>query len=204
MLLKLQVLILLNDFNPCMFNWLSNKHLQNRLNFIFIIEQVSITVEDLRCLGFSFRVWNQDCIWRTIDVIIRFDVVLVHHVLMVWELFPLVCTLHLLLLHIGLIAFLHLLLPIVLLLSSSPHLFLPLAHICLFHLLLFYEGWVWLHVHWDDEGCECVSSHDTSIVHQILRGHLTITFIKLAVRFRNSNLKPNWKMSKLITYTYSL
>jgi len=165
MFLELQVFILLNNLNSCMFYWLSNEYLQNRFNFIFIIKQICITIKNLCCFSFTFRIWNQNCIWWPINIIIRFNIILINHILMIRQFFPLISTLHLLLLHIHLVAFLHLLLPIVFFLSASSHLFLSLTHICFLHLLLFYESWVWLHVYWDYKCCKSISSYNTSIIH---------------------------------------
>ena len=174
MLLELKVFILFNNFNSGVFDRFTNKHLQNRFNFVFIIKQISISVKNLSLFYFTFRIWNQNGIWRSINIIVRLNVVLIDHVLMITQFLPQISTLHLLSLHIKLIAFLQLLLSEFFLLSSPSHFFLSLTHICFLHLLFFYQSWIWLHINRNYKCCESITSNNTSIIHKILRGHLTI------------------------------
>jgi len=166
MFLELQVFILLNNFNSGMFYRLSYEYLKNRFHFVFVIKQICITIKNLSCFSLAFWIWNQNCIWWSVDIIIRFKLILVHHLIIFRQFFPLTSTLHLLLvLYINLVAFLHLLLSVIFFLSASSHLFLPLTHICFLHLLFFDKSWVWLHINWDYKCCESISSYNTSIIH---------------------------------------
>jgi len=178
----------LNNFDSCMFDRFSNKHLKNRLDFILIIKKIWISIENLSSLDFSFWVWNEDSIWSSINVVIRLQFKFINHILMVTELFPHVGTLHLNHLHIVLV-FLLLLVSHFFLLPSHPHFFLSLFHIGFFHLLFFNKSRIWLHIDWNDQGGKSISSNHTAIIHDVLRSNLTIGILSLNYWF---------------TYTYSL
>ena len=91
---------------------------------------------------------------------------------------------HILHLHIILLV-LHLSLSNFFLISSLSHFFLSLFHISLLHLLFFNKCWIWLHVYWDNKSCKSISSHDSSIVHNILWCYLTVMNKIKWVRFLN-------------------
>merc|ERR1712195_239539 len=118
MLGQLLVFILLDYFNSSMFNGFSNKHLKNRFNFVFVIEEIRILIPDLSLLWITSSVWNQNSLRWSVNIIVWFDFHFVNHVVMVAQFFPSVSTLHLLHLHI-LLVFLHLLLSKLIFLSSS-------------------------------------------------------------------------------------
>ena len=74
MLLEHRVLILFNDLDSCVLDGLTNEHLENGLNFIFVIEQVGVTFEYLSGFHFSFGVRNENSRWWTVDVVVWLDV----------------------------------------------------------------------------------------------------------------------------------
>lgn len=164
MLGQLLVFILLDYFNSSMFNGFSNKHLKNRFNFVFVIEEIRILIPDLSLLWITSSVWNQDSLRWSVNIIVWFDFHFVNHIVMITQFFPSVSTLHLLHLHI-LLVFLHLLLSKLIFLSSSSNLILSLTHVSFFHFLFFNKCWIWLHVNWNHQSGKSVTSYDSSIVH---------------------------------------
>ena len=107
---------------------------------------------------------------------------------MITELLPSVSALHLLHLHI-LLVFLHLLLSKLIFLSSSSNFILSLSHVSFFHLLFFNESWIRLHIDWNDQSCEGVSSNNSTIVHEILWSNLNILSIWITVSLLTNNLR---------------
>ena len=161
-----------------MFNRFSNKNLKNWFDFIFVIEKIWISVENLSSFNFSLWIRDENCIGGSINIVVWLQFKFVDHILVITELFPHIGALHLNHLHVVLI-FLHLLVSHFFLLSSHSHFFLSLLHVGLFHLLLFNKSRVWLHIDRDDESCKSITSYNTAIIHDVLRGNLTIKHLNI-------------------------
>jgi len=126
------LLVIFDHLNSSMLKAFSNQNLEDGLGFQVEIEQVEVLVDDLNFLVLSFSVRNENSIRGSVDIIVRLNVKLVHHVLGVAELSHDFVTL-LLLHHVGLLLLLHL----VLLILVNGHLLLPSHLLLLFKLLLF-------------------------------------------------------------------
>ena len=167
--------MLFNYFYSSMFNRLSNKYLKNWFNFIFVIEEIGISIENLSCLRLSFRIWNENGRWWSINIVVCLYLCFRNITFTITKLLPVVGPGHLLHLQILISLFLTLALSLSFLSKSTlAHLFLPLLHIGLFHSLLFDQSWVWLHIHRNYKCSKCISTNNTTIVHDVLRCHLAI------------------------------
>lgn len=165
--------ILFNHFDSCIFNGFTNKDLKDWFNFIFVIKKIWISIEYLSYFVITLWIWNENSIWWSINEVVWLQLKLINHVLVIRELFPKVSTLHLSHLKV-LMVLLHLLMSHVLLGTSHSHVILPLTKEGFLHLLLFNESWVWLHVDWDNQSSKGVTTDNTTIIHDVLRGHLPI------------------------------
>jgi len=167
--------MLFNDFYSCVFDTFANQDLQYWLHFIFIIKKIWITFKYLSGLLITLWIWNKNGFRWPINIVVWLYLMLRHEVISITQLLPVIMPGHLLHLYI-LITFLFAIsLSLSLLnLSSHPHFFLPLLHKNLFHSLLFDKSWIWLHIHWNDQCCKCVSTYDSTIIHNVLRSNLTI------------------------------
>ena len=159
-----------------MLNRLSYENLKNWFYLIFKIEQVWIIIKNLSLFQISLWIWYEYSLGRLINIEVIFFIIILDelvHVACITEFLPHVLLLHLLHLDSMLILS-HLLLPHLLLLPSSSKLLLPLFHVGFFHLLLFNQCGIWLHIYRNDKSCESVTSYNSSIIHYVLRSNLTI------------------------------
>ena len=62
--------------------------------------------------------------------------------------------------------------------------------------LLLNTHWVGLHVDWDDKGSEGVSTDDTPIVHDVLRGHLDILTVWIPLTVHRAGIR-SWSVNQL-------
>lgn len=170
-----------------MFNGFSDKYLKNWFNLVFIIKEIRILIPNLSLLWVTSSIWNQNCLWWSINVIIWFNFHFVYHIVMITKLLPSVSALHLLHLHI-LLVFLHLLLSKLIFLSSSSNFILSLSHVSFFHLLFFNKGWIRLHIDRNNQSCESVTSHNSTIVHQVLWSDLNILSVGITVPLLTNDL----------------
>ena len=88
----------LNHFDSSLLESFANKYLKDWLGFHLEIEQVSVVVANLNCLIGSLFVWNVSRRGRSIDIVVRLDLRLILHVVVVIEFDPVVLGHHLLLL----------------------------------------------------------------------------------------------------------
>lgn len=184
---KLCLLELFNSLNTSMLKHFSNEHLQNRLHFEVEIEKVKILINHLDLFVLSLSIWNENCIRGSVNIVVRFNVIFVNHVLVVTQITP--NSFRLSLLHVLDLLLLHLLLAW--LLPFHPF-HLPIFHVLLFellvpnhvhlvaslgffdHLLLLHHHWVWLHVDRNDKSSKCVSTDHSAVEHNILRSYLNV------------------------------
>lgn len=175
MLLEYCIFIFFNDFDSSMLERFADKHLQDGLHLILIIKEIWITFKNLSCFRLSFWIWNEDCIWRPVDVVVWRNFTLGNEAIPVTELFPIVLPRHLL--HLQVLV--SLLLPFSLSLSllseaTLPHLVLALLHVRLLHPLLLYERRIRLHIDRNDECGKRIPADNSTIVHNILRSYLSV------------------------------
>lgn len=129
--------MLFDDFNARMFDGFSNEHLQDWLDFVFVIEEVRITFKNLRGLGLTLGVWNENGRWWPVNKVVWLDLVLRNEVVTVTEVLPVVSPRHLLHLNVLVPLFFALTLPLPFLDKTTlAHLFLTLFHKSLLHSLL--------------------------------------------------------------------
>jgi len=153
------------------FNCLTHQNLQHWLHLPFKIEQIVITVKYLSEFLVPFFVWDVGGIGSPVDEVVRLDFRLVDHVLVVFQVLPLVS--RLVGVHLMLLLFIyHLIVSHLLLLSPLPQFLPPLSLEGLFYLLLLNERWIWLHVDGDDERSKGVSSNNPPVVHDVLGSNL--------------------------------
>jgi hypothetical protein len=112
--------------------------LENWLDLVFIVEEIRISFKNLRGLGLTLSIGNEDSGRRSIDEVVGLDLLLWDKVIAIAELFPVVGPSHLLHLNVLIALFFTLALPLPLLDKSAlTHLILTLLHIGLLHSLLF-------------------------------------------------------------------
>lgn len=158
-----------------MLNRLANQYLKYGLHFIFIIKKLGISFKNLSRFCITLSVRDENCCRRPIDIIIGWNFRLGNKIILITQLFPIIDTRHLLHLHVLFLFFLSLTLSLPLLRQSPlSHFLLSLFHKGLFHPLLFYQSRVRLHIDRNNKCSKRVATNDTSIVHDVLRSHLTI------------------------------
>ena len=165
--------IFFDDFNSGVFNRFTNQDLQNWLDFIIEIKEFWIPVHDLDFLIFTSLILYKYGSWWSINVIVRLNIWFISEVFFVIQCFPKVWTLHLSHLDVLLLLLL-LLMPHFFLMSAHSHFLLSLFHISLINFLLLNECGIRLHINRDNQCCESITTHNTAIIHEILRCHLTI------------------------------
>jgi len=87
--------VLFDDFHPCVFQSFSNEHFKNGLGFQFEIEQVVVLVKYLNVFIVSFGIGDVNWSWGSIDVEVGFELSFISHIIVVFEVFPLLLLLHL-------------------------------------------------------------------------------------------------------------
>ena len=94
MLGELFFLVVLDGLDLGEFDSLADEHLEDGLGLEVKIEEVFISIINLNMLRVALRVRHEYGRRGTIDVVVRLELLLIHHVFVVAELFPLVLRLH--------------------------------------------------------------------------------------------------------------
>lgn len=177
-----------------MFDGFAYKYLQDRLHLVLVVKEVWVTLEDLRGLRLALGVRYKDCRRRPVNVVIGWNFLLRNKIITITEFLPIVCTRHLLHLNVLVSFFFALALSLPFLYESTlTHLFLTLFHVGLFHTLFFNEGWIGLHVDRNDECGKGVATDNTTIIHDVLRGHLNVLSVRIPVLLLTHNLRLGCK-----------
>ena len=131
MLMKNKVLMGLDHLDAGLLKRFADEDLKNRLNLEVKVEQVRVDVLDLNGLIIAFFIGDVGGGRRAIDIVVRFDLRLVNHVVAVIKFLPIVVGLHLhlLLVHLG-----HLLLLLRVFIVAFVH---STIHLLLHSLVLF-------------------------------------------------------------------
>ena len=91
---ELFFLVVLDGLDLGEFDSLADEHLEDGLGLEVKIEEVFISIINLNMLRVALRVRHEYGRRGTIDVVVRLELLLIHHVFVVAELFPLVLRLH--------------------------------------------------------------------------------------------------------------
>lgn len=188
---------ILNDFDASMFKTLSNEHLQDWLSFQVEIKQVKVLINHLNLFVFTLSVGDENGVRSSVDIVIWLNVGFINHVFVITELSHNFVT-HLLLLHVHLLLLLHLKLHLLVVhhlasilvllllfelllfhLLVTDHLHLSATFVFLDLLLLLHHHRVRLHVDGNDECCKGVTTHNTSVEHNILRSHFDVFAVRI-------------------------
>jgi len=131
MLMKNKVLMGLDHLDAGLLKRFADEHLEDRLDLEVKVEQVRVDVLDLNGLIIAFFIGDVGGGRRAIDIVVRFDLRLVNHVVAVIKFLPIVVGLHLhlLLVHLG-----HLLLLLRVFIVAFVH---STIHLLLHSLVLF-------------------------------------------------------------------
>lgn len=141
MLSQYCVFMLLNDFNPSLLETLADEHLKDRLSLKVKIEEIWVDILHLNCLIIALFIRNISRTWWSINVIIRFNLRLINHIVTIVQFNPIMHRLHHLLLLLLLVDLSHLLLLLLLrvcLVIAGAAIFttIHLLHLLLLFLLL--------------------------------------------------------------------
>ena len=83
MIAKYEVFMILNHFNPCVFECLAAKDLQNWLNLQIEVEEAFLDIIKLDCFIIAFLIRDVNSRWWLIDKVIAGYRAFIHHVVLV-------------------------------------------------------------------------------------------------------------------------